>query len=347
MSSDSKVTGGGRVGKFVVRLRRKLKRESHKLSGTALGREGRYVRRGIKAYERSVASGSDLYLLRRNVHRLEKGLTMRPVRAQFATDYIAPTARAFKFAVDSGLCSDTDAEFRWMYSVLASYFAATATSDHPAIVQSRKMFGQAIALVSENDLPEFESGPHLASPPAPTVKIDDLEALAVGRRSVRWFTSEPVSRDVVDRAIKIAAESPTACNRQPYRFEIFDDPVSTAKVAAIPMGTGGYDHQITGLIVVIGNLAAFFDRRDRHLIYIDGCLAAMGLVYGLEAQGVSSCCINWPDVADREAAMRNLLGLKSHERVVMLIAYGYADPDALVPFSAKRLVADIRSFRAL
>jgi nitroreductase len=113
------------------------------------------------------------------------------------------------------------------------------------------------------------------------------------------------------------------------------------------MGTSGYNHQIPGLIVIVGNLGAFFDQRDRHLIYIDGCLAAMGLIFALEAQGVNSCCINWPDLPDREAAMRNLLGLKKYERVVMLIAYGYADPSALVPFSAKRTLDDVRTFRAL
>lgn len=36
-----------------------------------------------------------------------------------------------------------------------------------------------------------------------------------------------------------------------------------------------------------------------------------------------------------------------YERVVMLIAYGYADPAALVPLSAKRLVEDIRTYRTL
>lgn len=341
-SNDTKTATG--IGKYAVKVRKKLKRESHRFAGTALGRERRYVRRGIRAYQHSIASGSDLYLLRRNVHRIEKGLTMRPARQQFATDYILETTNAFQHATASGLCKVDDAEFRWMHSVLAAYFSATTASQHPAIAQSREIFADTTkALV----LTGAQSGPHLANAPVPSVKIEDLEALAVGRRSVRWFTSEPVSREIVDRAIRIAAESPTACNRQPYRFEIFDDPASTAKVAAIPMGTGGYGHQITGLIVVIGNLAAFFDQRDRHLIYIDGCLAAMGLVYGLESQGVSSCCINWPDVPDREAAMRKLLDLKPYERVVMLIAYGYADPDALVPFSAKRLIEEIRTFRSL
>jgi nitroreductase len=314
------------------------------MAGTALGRERRFVRRGIRAYKRSVDSGTDSYLLRRNVHRIEKGLTMRPPRNQFATDYIRETVDAFHGAVTSGVLAPQHPEFNWIYSVLSSYFDVTAASTHPAIVRARGTFREAVTAV---DPGAAESGPHPAIPLVPTVKIDDLEALATGRRSVRWFTSESVSRDLVDRAIAIGAESPTACNRQPYRFEIFDDPISTAKVAAIPMGTDGYEHQIPGLIVIVGNLAAFFDQRDRHLIYIDGCLAAMGLIYALEAQGVNSCCINWPDLPDREAEMRKLLGLKPYERPVMLIAYGYADPDALVPFSAKRLVDDIRRYRTL
>ncbi len=321
-----------------------IRRWWHKLSGTALGRERRYVQRGIREYKRSTDAGTALHLLRRNVHRVEKGLTMRPARSQFATDYIGETASAFRAGLDSGALQPHVPEFTWMYSVLARYFDVTATSTHRSITRARTVFHDAIATI---DPVTPSNGPHLAIPLVPTVKIDDLEALAAGRRSVRWFTPQPVSRDLVDRAVAIAAESPTACNRQPYRFEIFDDPISTAKVAAIPMGTDGYEHQIPGLIVIVGNLGAFFDQRDRHLIYIDGCLAAMGLIYGLEAQGVNSCCINWPDIPEREAQIRKLLDLAPYERVVMLIAYGYADPDALVPYSAKRPVGDVRRYRSL
>lgn len=313
-------------------------------TGSALGRERRYVRRGIRAYRRSIDAGTNVYLLRRNVHRVEKGLTMRPVRTTFATAYIRQTVDAFHGGLTTGTLQTQHPEFNWMFSVLSSYFDVTAPSNHRAIVRSRRIFRDALAAI---DPGTPESGPHQAIPLAPAVKIDDLQALATERRSVRWFTSESVSRELVDRAVEVASESPTACNRQPYRFEIFDDPVSTAKVAAIPMGTDGYQHQIPGLIVIVGNLSAFFDQRDRHLIYVDGCLAAMSLIYGLEAQGVNSCCINWPDLPDREVEMRRLLGLKPYERVVMLIAYGYADPDALVPLSTKRLIDETRRYRSL
>jgi len=110
------------------------------------------------------------------------------------------------------------------------------------------------------------------------------------------------------------------------------------------MGTGGYAHQVPSIVVVVGDLSAFFHERDRHLIYIDSSLAAMAFVLGLEAQGVASCMINWPDIPERDARMRKLLGLANTERVIMLIAYGYADPERLVPFSAKGKIDDIRSF---
>ena len=161
---------------------------------------------------------------------------------------------------------------------------------------------------------------------------------------MRWFSDREVAREKVDAAVSVAAEAPTACNRQPYRFAIFDNQVDVQAVAEIPMGTRGFRSQIPGIIVVIGDLSAFFDVRDRHLIYIDSCLASMGLLLALETQGISSCVINWPDMPDREQRMRELLGLAEHERVIMLIAYGYPLEDGLAPFSAKAPLSEARSY---
>jgi nitroreductase len=152
---------------------------------------------------------------------------------------------------------------------------------------------------------------------------------------------------VIDKAVQIAAESPSACNRQPFEFRVFDDPELVQQVAEVPMGTGGYVHNIPCVAVLVGDLSAFFDERDRHLIYIDGCLAAMAFVLGLESQGVATCCINWPDIREREERMQQLLGLKQHERPVMLIAIGYADPNGKAPFSARRRLEDVRSYNKL
>jgi nitroreductase len=110
------------------------------------------------------------------------------------------------------------------------------------------------------------------------------------------------------------------------------------------MGTVGFAQNFPCVAVLIGDLSAYSHERDRHVIYIDGGLATMALLYGLEVQGLSSCCINWPDIEDRERAMEQKLKLLPHERPMMLIAIGYPDPDGQVPFSQKKSRSGIRSF---
>ena len=96
--------------------------------------------------------------------------------------------------------------------------------------------------------------------------------------------------------------------------------------------------------VILGELSNYTDERDRHLIYIDGSLAAMSFCLAAEAQGLSTCLINWPDIEERERRMDRLLGTRPDQRVVMCFAVGYPDPDGLVPRSTKKPIELLRSF---
>lgn len=310
-------------------------------------REEKIVGRGITEHLTHRSSEQDLYTLRRNIHMIEKGLTMRPRRPSFAVGYIRQTVNILEEALSKHTLQSGEAETNWVFAVLNEYFGATANATDREIRVAAENYRSALAL-KDYPVDESSSGPRPPSFEATSDHYLRLKEIAQGRRSVRWFRqAQPVSRDLVDRAVAIAAEGPTACNRQPYRFEIFDDPEDAARVAAVPMGTRGFGQQIPNIIVVVGDYSAFFDERDRHLIYIDGCLAAMGLVLALEAQGVATCCINWPDIVARDIEMRELIGLKKHEKVIMLIAYGYADTEGLAPASLKKPVATARRYAKL
>ena len=315
-----------------------------KVARGPLARESRLVRAGIDRYEGASGRSEAVYQLRRHVHMLEKGLTMQPRRPLFGMDYIRSTVETYVKLRASGAGSPLGREeTSWMNSVLADYFDATRSAGDSDVAALETMF-TAASLDGDDARTHGPHRPDLS--PSPVVPAD-LLALARNRRSVRWFDPRPVPREIVDRAVEVGMEAPTACNRQPYRYLVFDEAEKVQRVAAVPMGTRGYAHQLTGIIVVVGDMSAFFDARDRHLIYIDGCLASMGLLLGLESEGVSSCVINWPDMPEKETEMRRLLGLGEHEKVIMLIAYGYADPDGLVPFSAKGELDHVRSYPEL
>ncbi len=283
------------------------------------------------------------YILRRNIHLLEKGLLMRPRHDAFALDYIEETVGCYARAFELGRTSPnlvSQVELQWASDVLSLYFEVVGA--HPIIDELRERFCALQATVPDRapTAVPYERG--VTGPLS--VKYEDLLQLARRRRSVRWFLQKPVPRKMIDRAIAVAALCPSACNLQPFEFRVFDDAELTQKVASIPTGTVGFGDNFPAIVVLIGKLHAWPGEQDRHLIYIDASLAAMAFLFALETQGLSSCCLNWPDLQAQERRMSKLLGLEPDERVIMLIALGYPDPHGLVAYSQKKPLAELRSF---
>ena len=274
---------------------------------------------------------------------------MKPRRPIFALDYIEPTTRIYsELASSQAAQSQPELQLllRWSHDVLREYFSVVDT--HPRIDACRELFQAANALsdrcrVSREGNEHF--GPFLRDPDRlPGLSIETLQQLATYRRSCRWYLERPVPREIIDKAIDVARLSPSACNRQPFRYVIFDDSATASEIGALSMGTVGFSQNFSAITVLVGRLDAFPFDRDRHVIYIDAALSAMAFQFALEVQGVSSCCINWPDIAAREKAMANRLGLQEYERPIMSISFGYADLSQAVPYSEKKSLDEMRVF---
>ena len=306
------------------------------------GRELRGVAYGKHLYESEIKDQkANRFLLRRNVHRLEKGLLMRPRRDSFASDYIGETVEAYKQAVLQGGDPQGEPELKWFYDVLSEYFSVVTEAAQDAnIARARDTFS---AFTISNFAREMIPYKRVLDG-GPPVTFEQFSGLSKRRRSVRWYLQKPVPRDLIDQAIVAAAQAPSACNRQPFEFRVFDEPELVKKVASIPMGTRGFSENFPAVIAVVGRLRAYFHERDRHVIYIDASLASMALMYALETLGLSSCPINWPDQEPHETKMAELLGLEPDERVVMLISLGYPDPEGMVAYSHKKPLDQIRSY---
>ncbi len=304
-------------------------------------KEQQALLQGLVMHADRAGPAGDEYALRRNIHRLEKGMCMRPRRDVFAVGYITKTVSAYQKAVRQyAQDAERREEITWAYEVLKLYFGLVG--GHPSIEEARKKF-ESLPIPTSGSADEYVPRVRGTSD-GPCVRYDDLLALAEGRKSVRWFIPKKVPREVVDRAITVALCSPSACNRQPFVFRIVDDPDLVSEVASVPMGTKGYHENIPAIVAVVGHQRAFAEERDKHLIYIDGSLAAMSFIYGLESQGVSSCSINWPDIDEKQAALGVLLGLEPDERVIMLIAIGYADPEGMVCRSQRKSLGRLRRY---
>lgn len=295
-------------------------------------REHQSVLKGRLAYKKSLNDiTQSSVLLRRNTHRLEKGLIMKPRKDVFALGYIEETVDCYiKCVKAQSICQQ---ELKWATDVLESYFKAI-TLDTLTTALSNQFEQHKISskVNADSDFVPYMERERLSS----SIDVDTLHDLFKRRRSVRWYKDELVPKSTINKALTLASLAPSACNRQPFEFYYLtgQDAVAIAKLA---MGTAGFATNIPSLLVVVGDLSSYPAERDKHVIYIDAALASMQLMLAFESMGVSSCPINWPDVEFREKQMASQLKLKAYQRPVMLISFGYADPDGSIPFSQKKL----------
>ena len=308
------------------------------LYSTEFRREMRSVLLARKRYyESRLGHNPSSFLLRRNIHRLEKGLIMQPRRPVFAEGYIGETIAYLQLCAEADCLSEI--ESNWAHAVVSEYFSVVELTD---VIDAALLAYKNITSHSQDAAFEQPHAPlaYSALPPS-AIGFDDLKALCERRHSVRWFDEKAVPREMLDTAIDVAATAPSACNRQPFQFYIFDDPTRAQEIGSIPMGTAGFSQNFQSVIVVVGDLSAYPFEKDRHIIYIDSGLAVMQLQLALECQGLGSCAINWPDIDRHERRMAKELALEPYQRPVMLLAVGYPKKDALVPYSAKKTAVDL------
>lgn len=286
-------------------------------------------------------------VIRRNIHRLEKGLIMENRRTVFALDYIEETVENYALILQkSNEVKLEPGEIQWAYNVLSEYFRVTDDSQ-PLIGKMKAKFEQLPAPGEINQKEKFI--PYESSKRA-QYKIPSYEEflnLSFKRRSIRWFKDKKVPREDIDKAIQAAALAPSACNRQAFQYRIFDDPKLVKEIANIPFGTSGYADNLPMVIVVTGDLSDYFSARDRHIIYIDASLSVMAFLYALETLGLSSVTINWPDFGLLESKMKKKLNLKAYERPVIVLGVGYAKEEGKIPYSKKKSIEQLRSYNNL
>jgi len=317
------------------------------LSIPSFNREQFAVLRGRRDYYRNLRTSRQTSTeLRRNIHRLEKGLLMRPARPVFALDYLTESIEFYERAIgrDTTATAAGATELAWAHDVLARYFAVVDPAN-PVVAEARARFSATRAIYDPGDSGRIPY--RRAEGIKSSVRYEDLLDLARQRRSVRWFLPTKVPRELIDKALSVGIQSPSSCNRLPYEFRIFDDEALVRLVASIPFGSAGYSHQIPTIAVVVGRLNHYFSPRDRHGIYVDSALACMPFMLALESLGLASSVINWPDFEPLERRMEHVLHLDVDERVIMLVAIGYPDPEGMVAYSEKKSLELIRRYNDL
>ena len=186
-----------------------------------LKRSGSSVRAEFASEHSVVDAGAERFYdaanahrdLRRDIHRLEKGLTARNRRALFGLEPCAGVITA----LERESCRDR-ATLTWAYSVLSRYFTDLAGVQNDTLVNLQHRFESLKSGGAFDDVALVRYQAY----PRGTEDSASLEELIKNRRSVRRFSPQPVDRAALENALRLAVHAPSACNRLPYRFILLD-----------------------------------------------------------------------------------------------------------------------------
>lgn len=158
--------------------------------------------------------------------------------------------------------------------------------------------------------------------------MSEFLELAAKRRSVRAYADRPVEREKILRCLEAVRLAPSACNAQPWRFIVVNEPELKDRVATCTVGgvvpMNAFARQTPVLVVVVMERANFTSRfgsvvKGKSFPLIDIGIAAEHFCLQATEEGLGTCIIGWFD----ERGIRRLLGVPRRSRPILVLTLGY------------------------
>ncbi|MBQ7824522.1 MAG: nitroreductase family protein [Bacteroidaceae bacterium] len=159
--------------------------------------------------------------------------------------------------------------------------------------------------------------------------MDFLEFVS-SRQSDRAFDpSRPVEKEKLDRILECARLAPSACNSQPWKFIVVDDPDIKNNIADATanriLSINHFTKQAPVHIIIVeeqANISAGFGSwvKNKHFPHIDIGIAAAHICLAAHSEGLGSCILGWFN----EKKIKDLLNIPSSKRPILDIVIGYS-----------------------
>lgn len=274
-----------------------------------------------------------LALIIKQIHAIEKGLSMQEIRLGFGISRIQLMLDYIERYLKSGGDRHID-EIIMAQDVLAEYI--NIHEDNNFVSEEYETVKKRIYSLIDISL-EKKSGRGgivLIHPNSVKPDTDAFINLVHNRHSIRDFKDESVDEVKLKKAIELAMRAPSACNRQSTRVYVLDH----TDFSIIKNWTGGvknFLHMVDKIVIITGQMSAY--EKDEYFQYTVSAGIFTGyLTLALQAYNIGACILqrplisdtNWKDVAQK-------LYIPDDEQVVCAMAIGIPQDEIKVPKSQR------------
>jgi nitroreductase len=152
------------------------------------------------------------------------------------------------------------------------------------------------------------------------------------RQSVRKYLPDPIDSVIIERCIEAARLAPSACNSQPWKFVVVDEPEPRQIIAKACYGKLSYFNRfaqtapvIVAIVIEKSKVIAQIGGRivDKDFYLFDIGIAATHFCIQAAEEGLGTCMIGWFD----EKLVKKILEIPDNKKVGLLITLGYPPKD--------------------
>lgn len=280
------------------------------------------------------------YVLLRETHTLEKGLSLRSPRKGFGQQkvldlmaHLTDYHQRFGKANPDYLKYPLSVISHWMDYTLAQGVAVDAISQQLEALKQKsglqtldKLAG--VRMATRQEVVQGGGG--------------DFRSLLFSRHSVRYFLPELVSHSVIDEALSMAQQTPSACNRQGWKTHIYEGE-ACHRLMKWHGGTRGFDEDVHQAIVVTANQKAFL-YYEMHQAYVDGGLYAMNLINALHSLGLGTIPLSCGFKQRTLRRLRAQFDIPAEEVPILIIGFGQLPEEFKVAISERKPVGQTNRY---
>ncbi len=220
--------------------------------------------------------------LRVEIHAIEKGMSIGAVRAGFGKAKVVELLKHLQRYCDVGGRKAFVAE---CCSILDKYleYNKSLGADMSDVEDSINAFNHK----NDINIGDFGGIREINETDIRASLDKGFDVFSQSRYAVRDYGTSIIKREQIEKALKLAEKTPSACNRQSWKIHVYHQNDVRLKMFEQQGGNRGFSQDMQYAILICGDLN-YYRFYELSQVYVDGGIYAMNLMYALHYSGVAT-----------------------------------------------------------
>lgn len=273
-------------------------------------------------------------------HSIEKGLLFKEIKPQFAKDRVVRLRNNIEKYFS--YYKEPSEQVVVALKVMCKYYEVQSDTFNEELAFFPKyVYEDYKAALGEKYDSNFSATKKIKKSEFYSEIESEFKVFSSTRKSVRSFSSEVVPIKEIEKAVSLAMNAPSVCNRQGVKVYYIDNKEQIDKALEIQAGMRGYVEDIKQLLIITVDRNYFYTIGERNQMYIDGGIFLMNLLYSLHYYRIGSCPANWGKNKHDELMLSDCISFPKNEKIICMLPVGYIGDEVRVTLSKRREIKEV------